>query len=121
MNIQSHTHNFFPKALHVGVRQNVRRQKGMELPGGVLLWATVVKVLLIIMPLTLAGNLWVTSAMNSVETRIQAEQHAISQANSENIIIRANKAQLVSPEHMRIIAAEKLALMVPEPGQIQRM
>lgn len=121
MNIQSHAHNVFPKAVQPEFRQNLRRRRGLELPGGILLWSAVAKVVLVIMPLILVGNLWFSSEMGLVETAIQAEQQALFQVNNENIIIRTEKARLLSPEHVRIVAADKLALMVPDPEQIQRM
>lgn len=121
MNIQSHAHNYFPKTVSPGFRQNIQRRRGLEFPGGILLWSAVLKVSLIILPLLLAANLLCTSAIHSVEATIQAEQQALFQVNNDNILIRAEKARLLSPEHMRIIAAEKLALMVPGPDQIQRM
>ena len=121
MNIQSYAHNYFPKAVQPGFRQNLQRRRGLELPGGILLWSAVAKVFLVITPLLLAANLWFTSEMGLVETAIQAEQQALFRVNNENIVVRTEKARLLSPEHVQIVAAEKLALMVPGPEQIQRM
>jgi len=121
MNIQSHAHNYFPKTVQPGFRQNLQRRRGVDLPGGILLWSAVGKVFLIILRLLLAANLWFTSQIGMVDTAMQVEQQASFQANNENVLIRAEKARLLSPEHVRVVAAEKLALMEPRPDQLQRM
>lgn len=121
MNIQIQTQNYYPKTARSGFLQNIQRYPGINLPGGLLLWSIVGKITLAILPLVLAGNLWVASAINSVESRILNEQQSLSLVTGENTILEKEKERLLSPVRMQVIAAEKLSLMVPRPDQIQRM
>ncbi len=121
MNIQSQAHNYFRTAAHSGIRGNLRRQQGRDLPGGMIIFSAVGKILLVVLPLVLIINLWLVSATGSVENRIVTEQQALFQVTNDNIILRTEKARLLSPAHMQVVAADRLSLMMPEPGQIQRM
>ncbi len=121
MNIHSHAPNYFPKATHPGFRQNVQRKRGLVFPGGVLLWSAVGKVTLAILPIVLACNLLIASAINTVETRVQSEQQSLVLATKENALLGKDKGRLLSPVRVQVVAAEKLSLKIPCPEQIKRM
>lgn len=121
MNIQSHAYNYFPKVAHPAIPQNRLRSRGLTLPGGTLLWSAACKIFLIILPVTLIFNLWFSSIMGSFEERIAQEQQNLLQLENTNVALKAEKAQLFSPQYMVALAEDRLSLRAPVPDQIKRM
>lgn len=121
MNIHSTANNYFRSAAHVGIRQKISRRRVFDLPGGLLLWKAVGKMLLWGLPLVLGVNLWCASAINANRAQYEAaEQHLVQLENSSSELI-VQRDRLISPVRIKIAAAEKLSLFEPAPGQIQKM
>ena len=121
MNIQSTTSNYFKTAHHVGVRQKVERRTPLSLPGGLVLWKAVGKILVWGLPVVLALNLWCASRINTRNVEISETSTALQQLKTSNAALQTKVDRLVSPVRVKIAAAEKLKLYEPAPGQIQRM
>ncbi len=121
MNIQSLAQSYFPKSSHSGFRQNLQQQRGLDLADGIQLCSAVGKVVLVILPLVLVVNLWIASAVNSIETKIQIERQSLAFISQQNTNLEKGKERLLSPVRIQVLAAEKLSLMVPRPDQMQRI
>ena len=78
MTIQITTGNYFRTAAHVGIRQKVARRRPFDLPGGLLLWQAVGKVLLWSIPLVLSLNLVCSSVINSYRSENAIRKFEIS-------------------------------------------
>lgn len=121
MNIHSTTSNYFRATAHVGIRQKIARRRVFDVPGGILLWKAVGKILLWSLPLVLAANLWCSSAIDSKRIQYEAVEQALVQLENSSTELKLRKTRLLSPVRVKIAAAEKLSLFEPAPGQIQRM
>jgi len=121
MNINSSANNYFRTAAHIGVQQKAGVRHVLGLPGGILLWKSVAKVVLWGLPVVLAMNLLLSTLIHSQAVRIDELKNSLAAVEAANITLRSEKAQLTSPDRVKVAAAEKLALYEPAPGQIQRM
>ena len=121
MTIQITTGNYFRTAAHVGIRQKVARRRPFDLPGGLLLWQAVGKVLLWSVPLVLSLNLACSSVINSYRSEIAATQQAMFEEEKKMEELLQQRIRLTSPVRIKIAAAVKLDLYEPEPNQIKHM
>ncbi|HKJ65926.1 MAG TPA: hypothetical protein VJ969_11015 [Desulfopila sp.] len=121
MNIQSSTGNVFRSSAHVGVRQKIARRRALDLPGGILLWKAVGKVLIWAVPVVLAANLWCAHAIDTSSARSLALQQELVQLEDSADELALQRQRLTSPVRVKIAAAEKLSLYEPSAGQIRRM
>ncbi len=121
MNIQSSTGNVFRSSTHVGVRQKVARRRALDLPGGMLLWKAVGKVLMWGLPVILAANLWCAHAIDGSRARSLSLQQELEHLESGAGELALQRQRLTSPVRVKIAAAGKLSLHEPEAGQIHRM
>lgn len=96
------------------------RQNTFGLLGPKVFWVAIGKVLLVFCPLLLLVNFWLSSAANRVAGEIQVAEEGRYLLMDENIRLRAERARLFSPEYLDKMAANQLALYVPEKKQITR-
>jgi hypothetical protein len=73
----------------------------------------VVKVLLLLVPMVLAGNLWLSSAFRNLELSVQEAKGVRQELIDTQFGLRAKRDRLYAPERIRMIAAEQLSLYVP--------
>ncbi|MBC8208248.1 MAG: hypothetical protein H8E79_03650 [Desulfobulbaceae bacterium] len=102
-------------------RSQVRRQKGLELAGAKRLLQPVGKMLLVLCPIWLASNLILSFAVNQLTDNFTAMETARHELRDQNIGLRAQKAQLFSPNQVGVMAGEKLNLHVPAENQVARL
>ena len=121
MIIQTSTSNVFRTAVHAEFPQGRVRRNYFDWTGGLALWTNIGKAVMVILPVVLALNLWMGSAITRLESQEQAIRAEVSTLEAININNRTDKAILLSPEYMNVVAAEKLALLPPSNGQIKRM
>lgn len=121
MNTFSTTTNSFRTAAHTGIRQKVGRRKVLDLPGGLLLWRAVGKVLLWGLPVILGVNLWCASAIDTQRVKSAEMMLSLQQLSDGNALLEVQVDRLMSPVRVKIAAAEKLGLYEPKPEQIRRM
>lgn len=101
------------------MRQQLR-QKALGLIGPKVLWIAVGKVLLLFFPLLFLAHFWLSSSAERNAATILAAEEGRSVLMDENIKLRAKRAHLYSPEYLNTMAANQLALYVPEKGQVTR-
>ncbi len=95
-------------------------QKGAALivPKGLLV--IVGRVVLIICPVLFLVNLWLSAAVNKLALEVMSAEEGCYLLVDENIKLRAERARLYSPAYLNEIAANRLALYVPEKNQVTR-
>ncbi len=104
------------KTIH---KQQVHRQKIFDFAGGMMVWRAVGRIFLFCLPVIFSINLCLTFYLEKIETSIQVAEGARFEIMNDHIILRAQKARLMSPEYVQIAAAEKLSLHVPRIGQVK--
>ena len=95
-------------------------QKALGLIGPKVLWIAVGKVLLLFFPLLFLVNFWLSSSAERNAATILAAEEGRYGLMDENIKLRAKRAHLYSPEYLNTMAANQLALYVPEKRQVTR-
>lgn len=121
MNIGSQININYRTAADIGIRQKVGSRQALSFPGGIALWKTAGKVMLWALPAVLSLNLLCSTLITHQENTARNLQNALTAIEEKNIALRTEKAQLTSPQMMRVAAAEKLSLYEPTAEQIQHM
>lgn len=75
-----------------------------------MLWKRAGKAALLMLPLVLAVNLCIASAITSIDHEISAMDNQRHELMDKNIEMLARKARLWAPENVREMAAGKLSL-----------
>ncbi len=120
MNFQNTTQlSFIRPVTNIGVRQHLQARDVLDLPGGLVLWKAVGKVLLLLLPLVATVNLFLASAINDAGNDLAAIDNQRHELMDKNIGLLAQKAQLYAPERVGQLAAQKLSLYSAAPGQIE--
>ena len=120
MNFQNTTQlSYIRPVANIGVRQHLQPRDVLDLPGGLVLWKAVGKVLLLLLPLVVTVNLFLASAINDVGREVSAADNQRHELMDKNIGLLAHKAQLYAPERVGQLAAQKLSLYSAAPGQIE--
>lgn len=89
-----------------------------DLPGGPALWRMAGKTALLMLPLVLAVNLFIASAINGIEKDIAVVDNQRHGLMDQNIEMLARKARLWAPNHIRELAADKLYLYAGSKKQV---
>ena len=119
MNFHNPAQSFFRPMVNTRFRQQFRKQKSLSWSGNRLLWLSIGKILLVLFPLVLVVNFWLAASFRNLEVSAQAVENARHELMDKQIKLRAQRAQLFSPEQIRLIAAEKFALHIPEKDQVK--
>lgn len=103
-------------------RTHSRRRRGQRktLPGGKHLWFALSKVVCGFGLFVLLSSLWLTSSIRRVNAEISKLENQHEQLVSANILMRAQKARLFSPETVGVLAGDQLAIHLPGSGQYQK-
>ncbi len=122
MNFQNTTQlSYIRPVTNIGVHQHLQPRDVLDLPGGLMLWRAVGKVLLLLLPLVVTVNLFLTSAINDAGGDLTAIDNKHHELMDKNIGLLAQKAQLYAPERVGQLAAQKLSLYAASPGQIESL
>lgn len=120
MNFQNTTQlSYIRTVTNIGVRQHLQPRDVLDLPGGLVLWKAVGKVLLLLLPLVVTFNLFLASAINDAGNEFTVIDNQRHQLMDKNIGLLAQKAQLYAPDRVGQLAAQKLSLYSAAPGQIE--
>lgn len=99
------------------VRQQVRTQKAIEFPGGLLLWKSLGKVSLVVLLAVMSISM-VTASFAAKNTQ------AIQAITAEKLTLMNNGSTLakkqellMTKEQIQILAGEKLSLIAPGKGK----
>ncbi|MCF8055421.1 MAG: hypothetical protein K9K37_02150 [Desulfocapsa sp.] len=92
----------------------------MSVPGGKQLWYAGAKVLFVAALFLFVSSLWLGKSVTEVNQKIEqvASQH--DELVTANILLRAKKARLFSPEAVGLLAANQLAIHMPQSGQYRK-
>ena len=99
--------------------EHLRKQKGFSWSGDRRLWFALGKTLFVFGPLLLMLNLWLVSRCTGLDERLQVVAKVRQQLIGEQVNLKIKKQQVSSVERVRLIAAERLALHVPEKEQVK--
>ena len=103
------------------IRQQLRRKKAFGLPGGTALWLAASKIALAVVFVAFCINLWLNFTISRGEQDIQAIEAARHQLREEQIILLAQRANLMSEKQVLKQAGEELALFVPGEKQVFKL
>jgi hypothetical protein len=118
MNFHNPAQLYFPPGANACLGKQLSSQKVFSLSGERKLWLSVGKALLFLGPMFLAVNMWLASSCNQLAQSLQAVENVRYELLESQSKLTAKRAQLLSPERVLIIAAEKLSLHVPEKEQV---
>ena len=120
--MNSHHYNpqpYFRQKVDAHFSQHLRKQKVFSWSGDRRLWRALGKTLFVLSPLLLLLHLWLASHCAGLESCLQEEGRVRQQLISQHVNLKVKKQQVSSPERVRLIAAERLALHVPEKEQVK--
>ncbi len=118
MEFHNSTQLYIRPAVNIGVRQQLQRRGIFDLPGGVGLWRRAGWLLLVLIPLMLSINILIVSAIQEVDSalvKVDGQRHELM---DKKIGLLAQRAEILAPENMQHVAAEKLSLYLPSKRQI---
>ena len=107
-----------PKTGLFGVRQHLSRRTKTELPGGLLLWIAMGRILAVtglVLVVFYAVSGWY---LRSLEASAAVAQQEKQKLVDSNISLRAERAGMIAPRRIEISASSSLALQVPVAGQV---
>lgn len=100
-------------------RHQLRRQRVFTWSSDKVLFVMVGKILLVLLPLVLAINLGLGLWSSHLSATIRNIDNTHQVLMDKQIKLRAQRAQLYSPEQVQLLAAEKFSLHVPGKDQIK--
>lgn len=121
MNFQNHAHFTAQQNAGFSIRQQLKRRNVLDLPGGKMLWLSVAKASAIALFVVCLLGMWMNTIEKQIHTSIQsieAEHHSL---RSDQIGLLAERAKLMSSQHIQSRAEDTLALYVPEKGQVLKI
>lgn len=121
MNYQNSIRIVSQSALDTKFRQPFHRKKAFGLPGGSALWLAASKIALAVVFVIFCINLWLNFSITRGEQKIQEIEAARHQLREEQIILLAQRANLMSEKQVLKRAGEELALFVPEEKQVFKL
>ena len=98
-----------------------RKKAGTGLPGGTVLWMAASKIALAIVVVIFCINLWLNFSITRGEQNMQSIEAARHQLTEEQIILLAQRANLMSEKQVLRRAGEDLALFVPGEKQVFKL
>jgi hypothetical protein len=100
-------------------RNQLRRQRVFTWSADKVLFVAVGKILFVLLPVVLALNLMFSVWAGHLATSVEKMDNAHVVLMDKQIKLRAQRAQLYSPEQVQLLAAEKFSLHVPGKEQIK--
>lgn len=103
-----------------GVRQQLARRHGWEMPGGIQPWKAAGKfglVLCAVVGVCLAGSGVYKGGLEKSVSAVESQRHDLMDTH---ISLLAKRATLLTPQHIELAAKETLSLRVPLPGHVNR-
>ncbi|RZW18225.1 MAG: hypothetical protein EX260_08980 [Desulfobulbaceae bacterium] len=121
MNYQNSIRILSHGQLDTKIRQQLRRKKTLGFPGGTALWLAASKFALVLVFIAFCINLWLNFAITRGEQQIQSIEAARHQLNEDQIVLLAQRANLMSEKQVLKRAGEELALFVPGEKQVFKL
>ncbi len=120
MIINPSAHTMIPRGNTLRNRYSARRRQALSLPGGKMLWYGITKALFCASLLLFVSSFWLTGALEQVNAEIEQTTAIHNELMNSNILLRAQKARLFSPEEVGKVVGQGLALYLPESGQYRK-
>ncbi len=117
MIINPSAHTVIPRRKAFKSRSRYRRQQALSLPGGKQLFFAASKVFCGVALFLLLGSLWLDGSIREVDAQISKVETQRDQLVDSNILMRAKKANMFSPETVGAMAGDQFAIHLPESGQ----
>ncbi|MEA3466693.1 MAG: hypothetical protein U9R57_00525 [Thermodesulfobacteriota bacterium] len=117
MIINPSAHTIVPSRNSFQSRAIGRRRKALSIPGDKQFWSGISKVLFSSVLFLLVSFFWLGSSVQRVITEIEKERISYEAIVNANILLRAEKAQVFSPESVGALAGGQLAIHLPASGQ----
>jgi hypothetical protein len=121
MNIQNQIHYTAQRSTGFEIRQQLRRRRVLDFPGGKMLWLAVAKVSCIALVIVGCLGIWTGSLVTQSQTSIQAVEAHLYSLRNDQITLLAERARLMSAKSIQAQAQKSLALYVPEKGQVYKI
>ena len=118
MNFHSTSQAYMRPVIQVGPGQRSLPQRKASFPATIAFWRPVGKILLVLLSIVLAINMYVTSSLDKAGESIIAADNKRHELMDKNIELRAKKAWLRADEQFQQLAGEKLSLYVHRKGQV---
>ena len=96
------------------------RRKTLSIPGNKQFWSGMSKVLLSSVLFLFVSFFWLGASAQRVTAEIEKENITYDEIVNANILLRAKKAQLFSPETVGTLAGNQLAIHLPVSGQYHK-
>jgi len=122
MNYQNSVRYSAQPAVGAKFKTRVRtRRTSVGLPGGAVLWMAASKIALVIVFVVFCINLWFNFSIARGEKSIQSIEAASYKLREEQIVLLAQRANLMSEKQVLNRAGEELALFVPDENQVFKL
>jgi len=118
MNFHSTSQSYMRPVIQVGVGQHSLPQRKGSLPTSIDFWGPVGKILLALLLIVLAVNMYIAYSAGKVNESMIAADNKRHELMDKNIELRATKARLRGDEQFQKLAAEKLSLYAHTKGQV---
>ncbi len=96
------------------------RPGSVRFPGGRMLWYSAGRALLVSFLMLAAVSVWARHSTQRLDLQIGQVEALQNELVNTNIILRAQKARLFSPQAVESLAGQQLALQLPGSGQYRK-
>ncbi len=117
MIINPSAHTVIPRRNAFRKRSRIRRQQALSLPGGKPFFFAVSKIFCGAAVFLFLSSLWLGSSIHQVDAQISKVETQRDQLVNSNILMRAKKANMFSPETVGVMAGDQFAIHLPGAGQ----
>ena len=117
MIINPSAHTVVPRRKVFRVRNRMRRQQALRFPGGKQFFFALSKIMCGTAVFLLLSTLWLGSSIRQVDAQIGKVETQRDQLANSNILMRAKKANMFSPEAVGLMAGDQFAIHRPGAGQ----
>lgn len=121
MIINPSAHTMIPRRNSFRNRALGRRRKTLSIPGGKQLWLGISKILIAAFVVLFIASLLLNGSNAKVSAEIEQMETIYNELDNTNVLLRAQKARLFSPEAVGVIAGEQLAIHIPVSWQYRRL
>ncbi len=118
MNFQNHVHYTAQQTAGFQIRQQLKRRRVLDLPGGKSLWLMAAKVSCVALVIVCCLGIWIGTVAQQIHVSIQSTEAELHVLRNDQIGLLAERAKLMSAGHIRKQAEKTLALYVPDEGQV---
>ncbi|MBL4904015.1 MAG: hypothetical protein JKY62_15400 [Desulfocapsa sp.] len=98
-----------------------RRGQALSIPGGKQLWLGVSKVLAGAVAFLFMASFFINGSLTRVSGEIEQLEAIHNELVEANILLRAQKARLFSPESVGVLADNQLSIQLPASGQYYQL